>query len=391
MNKDFGKRIFKTIGKFFLCVFTCVLSLVVALLLIINVFCNGGSESAKKMFVSTILETGALKFLASLYISPEEIQMIVDGNSMSAIDSTVNENLITVVAANEDLGRELVLNEDEVPAGAVTTSYITELGSTESAGSYLEEDEDGDGIIIHEIAGRTFYATLMIVLDPSRVTLGSYYYDIEKKNKTLKEITEAYYGIGGINAGLYYNGSDAGGRPYGVCVAHGKIQLNKPQESKGLVLIGLTEDNILITEDVSQMTSDDVVKLVEEKKIRDACCFQEESSDKNNHFVYLIVNGEKRELNGGMGSGLNPRTAIGQRADGALLLLCTDGRGYRGHLGASASDLMDIMAEYGAVNAANLDGGSSTSMYFNGEYIMETVTFRKPNSSWNMPYAFVIK
>ena len=31
------------------------------------------------------------------------------------------------------------------------------------------------------------------------------------------------------------------------------------------------------------------------------------------------------------------------------------------HLGATASDLIEIMAEYGAVNAANIDGGSSSS------------------------------
>ena len=36
------------------------------------------------------------------------------------------------------------------------------------------------------------------------------------------------------------------------------------------------------------------------------------------HFVKLIINGEKRELNG-MGSGANPRTAIGQREDGSVL------------------------------------------------------------------------
>ena len=91
-----------------------------------------------------------------------------------------------------------------------------------------------------------------------------------------------------------------------------------------------------------------------------------------------------------MGSGLNPRTAIGQRKDGTLLLLVTDGRGRNGHLGASASDLIDIMVEYGAVNAANLDGGSSSCMYLNGEYLMDSVTFYYTNSSWRMPTAFVI-
>ena len=38
-------------------------------------------------------------------------------------------------------------------------------------------------------------------------------------------------------------------------------------------------------------------------------------------------------------------------------------------LGASYSDVIELMLEYGAVNAANLDGGSSSLMYYNGEYI----------------------
>jgi exopolysaccharide biosynthesis protein len=74
-----------------------------------------------------------------------------------------------------------------------------------------------------------------------------------------------------------------------------------------------------------------------------------------------------------------------------LLLLVTDGRGISGHLGASASDLIGIMAEYGAVNAANLDGGSSSCMYYNGEYLMSSVTFYYVNSSRTLPCAFIVK
>ena len=90
-------------------------------------------------------------------------------------------------------------------------------------------------------------------------------------------------------------------------------------------------------------------KMVKEEKIRDAISFQEESSDANNHFVKLIINGEKRELSG-KGSGQNPRTAIGQRKDGSVLILVTDGRGKNGHLGATASDLIEIMAGWNNSN-----------------------------------------
>ena len=81
----------------------------------------------------------------------------------------------------------------------------------------------------------------------------------------------------------------------------------------------------------------------------------------------LIVNGEPSAVNGS-GSGLNPRTAIGQCADGTIILLVIDGRS-AASLGASYADLINIMLENGAVNAANLDGGSSSMMYYKGQII----------------------
>ena len=107
------------------------------------------------------------------------------------------------------------------------------------------------------------------------------------------------------------------------------------------------------------------------------------------HSGYEPKNGEPRQLDG-QGSGANPRTVIGQRSDGAVLLLVTDGRGTSGHLGATASDLIGIMQEYGAVNAANLDGGSSSTMVYNGNWEMTSVTFYYQNSSWKLPTAFVV-
>ena len=236
--------------------------------------------------------------------------------------------------------------------------------------SKQEEEED---IEIVEIAGRTFFATMMIVKDPSKVSLATIY-PWKDKGLTLDNLVKDNDAVAGINAGLYESSGNSGGRPCGVVVSNGEILMNEPQGYAGLVLIGLTEENILVIQDVSKMSSTECETYITDNKIRDAVCFQEEKSDKNNHFVQLIINGEQREMNG-MGSGLNPRTAIGQRADGTLLFLVTDGRGSSGHLGASASDLINIMAEYDAVNAANLDGGSSSCMYYEDEYLMNSVMF----------------
>ncbi len=158
----------------------------------------------------------------------------------------------------------------------------------------------------------------------------------------------------------------------------------------GLHLIGFDESNVLRIINLENRSASEIEAIIKKEKIRDAVTFQEESSDANNHFVKLIVNGEKREVKG-KGSGANPRTAIGQKADGTVLFLVTDGRGASGHLGATASDLIKIMSDYGAVNAANLDGGSSSCMYYNGQYEMTSVTFYYANSSWRIPTAFVVE
>jgi exopolysaccharide biosynthesis protein len=81
----------------------------------------------------------------------------------------------------------------------------------------------------------------------------------------------------------------------------------------------------------------------------------------------LITNGEIALAENNVG-GLNPRTAIGQRSDGAMLLLVIDGRQVT-TLGASYMDLAEIFLSYGAVNAYNLDGGSSTMLWYRGEYV----------------------
>ena len=75
------------------------------------------------------------------------------------------------------------------------------------------------------------------------------------------------------------------------------------------------------------------------------------------------MNGEVNDVASNSNSGFNPRTAIGQRADGAVIFLCIDGR-QPGSVGGTYKDCIDIMVEYGAVNACNMDGGSSSIMLY---------------------------
>ncbi|MBQ4316824.1 MAG: phosphodiester glycosidase family protein [Clostridia bacterium] len=361
-KKTKGAILAKRIGKYLLRAGAFIGTFLIAALLIIlialKMICSDRFPSAQQMFVTTVLETGNFKFLASVFLSSEEIQEIVDKNSMKELNADVDTGLIQIGGSgNLDIG--------------------------------VGDDSEQKDIEIIEIGGATYTGTLMIVKDPSRVSLATIY-PWRELGVNLDELVNSNDAIAGINGGLYASTNNTGGRPYGVIVSNGEIQHNRPQEYPGLVLVGFTNDHILQIIDVSHMSSNDVENLVKEKGIRDAVTFQEESSDANNHFVQLIINNEVREMNG-MGSGLNPRTAIGQRADGAVLMFVTDGRGKSGHLGASSGDLIAVMEQYGAVNAANIDGGSSSCMYYDGEYLKTSVTFYYTNASWRLPAAFIVK
>ncbi len=341
------KRALTIIGKVFSFIGVTIVVIFISLVLTITLICHGPSESAKELFATTILETGQLKFLANVFLSKEEIEEIVNKNSLQDMDAEVDTELINT-----------------------------------------EVDKEKDLIEIKKVSGNNFEGTMMIVNDPSKISIATTY-PWSEYGKELGNLVDDAGAIAGVNGGIYYSSANKGGRPLGVTVSNGEIQ-DINLGLVGLYIIGFDENNLLRIINLEGMNKASVEKMIKEEKIRDAISFQEESSDKNNHFVKLIINGEKRELNG-MGSGANPRTAIGQRQDGSVLILVTDGRGKNGHLGATASDLIEVMSEYGAVNAANLDGGSSSSMYYNKEYLMTSVTFYYSNSSWRLPTAFVVK
>ena len=342
------KKTFRFIGKLLAFIGVFLGMTIVILYAVILLICYGPSTGARDTLITTFLETGAFKWIPSLVMSSSKIQEIVDSNSLQDLDADVDTDLI-------------------------------------------KTDTKDDTIEIVKISGSNYIATMMIVHDPSRVSVATTYdYNNNKfadQGVDLDELVKRSNSIGGINGGIYQSTANQGGAPLGLTVSHGKILSSR--NGRGYHLVGFDENNVLRIISIEGMNTSQIKALVEKEKIRDCVTFQEEASDKNNHFVKLIVNGERRLVNG-LGSGANPRTAIGQRADGTVLMLVTDGRGSAGHLGATAQDLIDIMEEYGAVNAANLDGGSSSVMYYNDKYLMTSVTLYYSNGSWRLPEAFVI-
>ena len=340
--KVYKKRVWERrrryISRAVLSVLTIVAVLLVTLLSACFVLFRGPSQSFGDMVTVTMLETSALKFVPRIYYSEKTVQEIVERNSIAAPTEDTDTSLITI-----DTG-------------------VHEDGTTEA---------DYKDIEVFEVNGGTYRGFMMIVRDPSRVSVGVCRENFNSKpGLQLYEIAEKYNAVAAVNGGAFADdgGVGNGGKPKGAVVSNSKILYYSGGHDENTT-VGFTQDHKLV---VGEFSRDTLEKL----NLRDAVTFG----------PALVINGEACEVNG-ISSGLNPRTAIGQREDGAVLMLVIDGRQVNS-MGATHADLMKIMLEYGAVNACNLDGGSSSIMYYEGKYLNNGVAV---TGSRKIPTAIVVR
>ena len=363
-------KVIRTIGWIFAFLLGTAAVLFLTLYLLMGRFCNGPSPSARKTFVATMLETGGMKFVPGWYLSEAEIEECLQTDQGTAVIPEAD------LAADTDVSMVTVSAENDTPPEDTPLIPF-----------------DENGLALLTIKGRTFEGALLAVKDPSRISLSTSdpwsSMDHDTNGLTVGDHCKACDAIAGINAGEFVNsGSNWGGRPMGVVVKDGEILFNEP--GNGDVMVGFNADHIMVITEVGSMGASGFSSYVKENNIIDAVSFKDLNSSNTNLFTKLIINGSPVDLNG-KGAGANPRTCIGQCADGTVLILVTDGRGASGHLGATGQDLIDVMLQYGAVNAANLDGGSSSAMYYDGAYAHTSTYLTYSDSSRRLPTAFIVK
>lgn len=300
--------------------------LIIALYGVMYALAKGPSPTARNLFVLSVRETSAVGFLANLFFSEEEIAQM--GASLAEEEyQETDTSLIVFVPTDKP-----------------------EEGQAPQPDQWGLVDEDGDGIIIDAVRGESYQGYMMVVLDPSRVIMGSKVEDFGERGYTVAEMVAEFDAVAGINAGGFYDpdGRGNGSIPDTMVVKDGTIYYPELGTRNGFV--GLDKDHILHVGNLSQA---DILS----QEIQDGVCFG----------PILIANGEPRsELS--LSSGINPRTGIGQRSDGAILFLVIEGRMVTS-LGATYYDMVEIFQSYGAVNACNLDGGSSSMLWFDGDYV----------------------
>ncbi len=325
-------RVMAFLGLTLLCV-------IVTLCGVIWVSLRGPSPTLTGAVCNSLRETSALRWIPELFLSPAELQGYLLQSTEDMDTEQVNTSLIHIAEArrDEEKGKET---------------------------PYLE---------LVDISYGTCKGKLLIISNPKGVILGTSGRFGVDPGLQLTEMVAKYKGIAGTNAGGFIdnNGLGNGGTPTGMVLAEGRILHGDAVTRYNI--IGLDKDGVLL---VGTMTGQEAL----DRGMKYGVSFVTHDGIASS----LIINGEVQTQN--LGPGVNPRTAIGQREDGALLLLVLDGRSSK-TLGATLENVVDIMLQYGAVNAGNLDGGSSSVMVYGDEIINNCASVTGPRG---IPTGFIV-
>lgn len=276
---------------------------------------HGPSESLKNMLVISAEQASATKWVPYLFLSKNSVREIMK--------------------ASKTISTDIVKAED----------YNKSAAGDEWAGS-------DNGVKLEFLKESKFKAYLCLIKDPKRVKIGvsSEYFEGATVGKSIFDIVKKYNCLAAINGGEFSDigGNGSGAAPMGLTYSFGKCVWN---DGLRRTFMGFDKNDRLICR--NSITKAEADKL----GIRDAVSFQTGN-------VLISQNGDDIKLYyGDSNTGTAQRTAIGQRADGAVILLVTDGRS-ADSIGATRNDIIDIMVKYKAVNAGMLDGGSSAMLYY---------------------------
>lgn len=281
----------------------------------------GPYENFRTWLISTSMATMNHQYLCKWFYSDKEIIRVLNNNY--------------IIEINEDTDPSLINSKEN-------TKYENKYEE-----QILKRDKNQKyKIITMEVNGQKAY--LAAIYDASKVRVGVTS-ALGKYGQYATTMAKDNNAILAVNGGGFYDPGNrsTGGMPTGVTIANKKIITNNNYSSytQSGGIIGFNDDNVLVL--MKNTTASKAIEM----GVRDAISWG----------PFLIVNGKKSFIKGNGGWGYAARTAIGQRKDGIVLLLVIDSNATRTK-GADMVDLTEIMSNYGAVNAANLDGGTSSVM-----------------------------
>ena len=163
-----------------------------------------------------------------------------------------------------------------------------------------------------------------------------------------------------VGAILAVNGDYYGAREFGYVLKNGVIYRNK---------VGSNQEDLVIYEDgkMEIINENDIsLEELQEKGAYNILSFGPGLISNNK-----IIVSTSREVDRSMAS--NPRTAIGKISENHYVFVVSDGRTNESE-GLSLYQLALFMEKLNCETAYNLDGGGSSTMYFNGNIVNNPTT-----------------
>ena len=301
----------------------------------------------RNIWIETAMTTDQHKWLATSFFPEYLIKEVMDAQ----VDIT-------------DIGHtDVKKEEEEIDILGQKDLVVSEK---DKHGSEVHINDIEEGIVVLKVVTSNYVGRLVLIDDPSRVYISTTDYK-NSRGEFICDYLEKEDAVIASNASGFHDpgGTSVGGVVTAQCVAQGEYWGNY---SSKYITVGFDKDNRLIVGEFSDW---------EERGLRDA--FQ--------YHPALIINGDK-VIEGSSGWGLQPRTVIGQAENGVVMIFVVDGRQVGYSLGATMGDCADVLEMYGAVNAGACDGGSSSTLAYEGEIINEPST-NMPTGRY-LPNAWVV-
>ena len=248
-------------------------------------------------------------------------------------------------------------SDDTSAATAEATESTQETAVTDT--SYTDGDTSVTVSTVTEGSGDdtvTYYVADVVLSDAT--TLRSAF----AKDQFGENITELTSEIAADNGAIFaVNGDYYGFRDTGIVIRNGVVYRDEPARA-GLVFY---TDGTVEVYDETTTSADELLAagawntlsfgpaIVEDGAVVDGIETEEVDTNFGNHSI----------------QGDQPRTAVGVIDENHLVFVVVDGRQEGYSAGVTLTELADIMIDLGATSAYNLDGGGSSTMYFNGEVI----------------------
>ena len=338
MSRYNSKKVRKIRSK----IITIILSIILIGTIILGFLLYGPFGGFREYLITVGMTSMTHQWIPKLFFSDATIEQVMANNRVDEIKEDTNT---WVIKKDTNMQFKQYANEYEKQI----------LAPNLDKNQYNIYKDEKDYRIIN-IKGKGYTGFLAVIYDASKIrtlvtskigVTGQYLTTMAKNNNAKLA----------INGGKFYDPSYSsnGATPRGVTYVNGKCVTSYKYTSTGGI-IGFNKDDVLVLSPTCTKAN------AERLNIRDCVTCG----------PFLIVNGKASTVIGNGGWGVAPRTAIGQRKDGVVLWLVLDGRAI-GRQGADMDDLIEIMQRYGAVNAANLDGGTSSVMAVNGELINDPI------------------